>query len=490
MDGDQLELGEDTRLVLLRRAWDNSLHILSNKISKVTFESYIRTATPISYQENQVIIGTPSPFAREWFKKNISIIQLTLSGALGKNIEIILQIVPAQNRPEASQQNLNDKNKNKTNRNSDLYSSIQNNSGKTRANKPLTMDIPFLSFIEKYNFSNFIIGQSNRLAHASAFAVAQSPGSLYNPLFIYGGSGLGKTHLLHALGIAAHNLHPDFNIALVDGELFTQHYVSALRERKMEELRRFYRSIDLWLVDDMQSIAGRDQTREEFFHTFNALHQTGKQIVLASDRSPRELRTMDERLRSRFEWGLIADITPPELETRVAILEKRCEQENWDIPNDLLYYIASAIQSNIRALEGALIKLVACSSIMNQPFSIGLAQRVLKEYFIEKMPDSDNGKAIPVDVILKVAADHMNISMNDIISEKRVKAISNARQIAMYLARDLCSLSLAQIGAAMGKRNHTTVQRAIAKVEEALPYDDDLRKTISVIKSKIDREIN
>jgi chromosomal replication initiator protein len=473
MSGDQMELGEDEQLFMLRRAWDNALHTLSGKICKVTFESYIRTAVPIGWDRETAIIGCPSPFAREWFKKYLNQIQNVLSGYLGTPVQINLQILPTPQDPE-----------NDGVRTGKRKESVSELTPRPKPFRRPNIDLSFISINERYRFDNFVIDRSNRLAHAGAMSVARNPGKEYNPLFIYGGCGLGKTHLLHAIGHAAKDKDPDVQVAFVDGEMFTQHYVSAIREHKVEELRRFYRQVDFWLVDDIQFIARGEQTKEEFFHTFNALYQTGKQIVITSDCSPRELKSMDERLRSRFGSGLIADINPPELETRVAILENKCMEENWEIPSDLLYHIASAIQSNMRALEGALTKLVACSSVLNLPLTTDLAQNILKDYFIDSDATS-RAKTVPIDRILQTVSEKLNVSVSNIVSDKRNKEIATARQIVMFLARELTNASLIQIGAATGGKNHTTVQRSIAKVESELPHNSDLAQTITQIRTEL-----
>jgi chromosomal replication initiator protein len=344
--------------------------------------------------------------------------------------------------------------------------------------------------VARYTFENFVVGKSNRLAHAGAMAVANSPGTIYNPLFLYGPSGLGKTHLLHAIGHAARARNPHIRLGLTDGESFTAHYVSALKEHRTEEFRRQNRRVDIWLVDDIQTIAGREQTKEEFFHTFNALYQTGRQIVIASDRSPRELRTMDERLRSRFECGLIADISTPELETRVAILEKRCSMETppWQVPDEVIYLIAESIPSNMRALEGALTRLVAYSSVMKLPCTVELAQSVLSEFFTNhsSLPRRPS-KGVAVEAILRAVAAEMHMSVEALLSPRRDKPTATARHVAMFLSRELTDAPLAQIGAAIGGRDHTTVQRAIAKISSSLPYDPSLRATVQKLRDKLDR---
>jgi chromosomal replication initiator protein len=318
-------------------------------------------------------------------------------------------------------------------------------------------------------------------------AVAASPGTVYNPLFLYGGPGVGKTHLLHAIGQAAREQNPGIRVAFIDGENFTFHYVTALRERKIEEFRRHFRGIDVWLVDDIQFIASKEQTKEEFFHTFNALYQGGKQIVIASDRCPKDLRAMDERLRSRFEQGLIADIAGPELETRMAILDRRCAAEGWEVSQEILYYIAAGIQSNIRSLEGALTKLVAYASIMRCPLTTDLAQDVLGDFIIERPAAGASRKGVTMETILAAVAQQFGTNVETLRSERRDKAAVTARHAAMYLCREITGSGLAQIGAALGGRDHTTVQRGIARVERLLGVDSGLVGQLEESRRRLER---
>lgn len=476
MPSEQLELGDDEQLITLKQAWMRALGVMSNKINKASFESFLRPIRPLSYTNGEATLGVPSPFARDMLRRYHSLIQSTLAEALGAQVSVRLVVSTLKDITGLGETHAAD------------VSSREES--KPAPNQRRVSPEPGPPLIARYTFDNFVVGKSNRLAHAGALAVAASPGTVYNPLFIYGGSGLGKTHLLHAIGHAARTRDPHIRLGLVDGESFTAQYVSALREHRTEEFRRQNRRVDIWLVDDIQSIAGREQTKEEFFHTFNALYQTGKQIVIASDRSPRELRAMEERLRSRFECGLIADINPPELETRVAILEKRCAMENppWQVPGEVIYLIAEAIQSNMRALEGALTRLVAYSSVMNLPCTVEMAQSVLSEFFIShgSLPRPPS-KDIAVEAILRAVSNETRVSMEALLSPRRDKPTATARQIAMYLSRELTDAPLAQIGAAIGGRDHTTVQRAIAKIESLLPYDTALRALVQGLRNKLER---
>jgi chromosomal replication initiator protein len=481
MAGEQLEFGDDARSIALKRAWERALRVLAGNINKASFESWIRPIRPLAYEDGQVTLAVTSAFAREWLKKYAAQIRASLEESLGSPLEIHFTLQSADDRPLFGEKEPEGRE----------GEGARERGGEQRptpnAQRPTSESdsLPSLPLNEKYTFDTFVVGKSNRLAQAGAAAVSASPGAVYNPLFLYGGSGLGKTHLLHAIGHAA-RARGEARIAFVDGERFTEAYVTSLRERKTEEFRRLYRSVDIWLVDDIQHIASREQTKEEFFHTFNALYQTGRQIVISSDRSPRELREMDERLRSRFECGLIADINPPELETRVAILERRCRAEGWSIPADVLFFIASAIQSNIRALEGALIKLVAYSSVMDSPYSIELAQSVLGEYFIEKPAPRREAKSVPVETILRAAAEGFGTTVDALLGQRRDKNVATARQAAMFLCRELTETPLTDIGMMLGGRDPSTVRHAIAKMEALLNYDPSVRRLVQEIRSNLE----
>lgn len=364
-------------------------------------------------------------------------------------------------------------------------SSIPPSSSKPKANnsKGDSPAIPCMPLNERYRFDSFLLGRSNRLAHAGAVSVAERPGEVYNPLFLYGGPGLGKTHLMHGIAHEIRRRNPALRIAYVSGEYFAQQYITSIHTHVTEDFRRQYREVDVWLVDDIQFIANKNQTKEEFFHTFNALYQTGKQIVIASDRSPRELNTMDERLRSRFQSGLIADISAPELETRIAILRQCREREGFIVENDVLDYIASAIQSNIRALEGALTKLIAYSSIHNTSATAELAQSVLSEYFIEKPIRS---RKISIDDIIDAVAPLFAVAPAAIHGPNRNKDVSLARQVAMYLSRELIpELNTTDVGKAFGNRDHATIVYASQRVRGLMDLDAELRTLVGQIQKKL-----
>ena len=311
----------------------------------------------------------------------------------------------------------------------------------------------------RYVFESFVIGASNRFAHAAAVAVAEAPAKAYNPLFIYGDSGLGKTHLLHAIGHYAHNLYPHVRVRYVNSEEFTNDFINSIGDNKQGAFQRRYRDVDLLLIDDIQFLQGKEQTMEEFFHTFNALHNANKQVVLTSDVPPKQLNGFEDRLRSRFEWGLITDVQPPDLETRIAILRKKAANEKLDVPQDVLSYIGSRISTNIRELEGALIRVTAFANLNRQQVDLPLAEIVLRDLII----DDDPAEVTPAVVIAQTAA-YFGLSIEDLCGSSRSRVLVTARQIAMYLCRELTDLSLPKIGQQFGGRDHTTVMHANKKI--------------------------
>ncbi|MBT8160873.1 MULTISPECIES: chromosomal replication initiator protein DnaA [Arthrobacter] len=315
----------------------------------------------------------------------------------------------------------------------------------------------------KYVFDTFVIGSSNRFAHAAAVAVAEAPAKAYNPLFIYGDSGLGKTHLLHAIGHYARRLYSGIRVRYVNSEEFTNDFINSIRDDEGASFKTTYRNVDVLLIDDIQFLAGKDRTLEEFFHTFNALHNNNKQVVITSDLPPKQLAGFEDRMKSRFEWGLLTDIQPPELETRIAILRKKAQNEGLSAPDDALEYIASKISSNIRELEGALIRVTAFASLNRQPVDVALAEMVLKDLITD-----DGAQEITADQILKQTAEYFKLSMDELCSKSRTRTLVTARQIAMYLCRELTDMSLPKIGQELGGRDHTTVIHADRKIRELM----------------------
>ena len=335
----------------------------------------------------------------------------------------------------------------------------------------------------KYNFNTFVVGSNNNFAHSACFAVAESPGESYNPLYIYGGAGLGKTHLMHSIGHFILQQNTDMKVLYITSEKFTNEVIESIRSgdaKAMSKLREKYRTVDVLLIDHIQFIIGKESTQEEFFHTFNTLHSDGKQIVLTSDRPPKELETLEERFRSRFEWGLVADIQPPDYETRMAILRKNAENYNKEIDNEVLEYIATNIKSNIRELEGAFNKILAFSKLNNLDINLTHAEEALKDIIYP-----DEMREVTPSLIINVVAEHFGITPDDIMSKKRNAELVQARQIVMYLCRDLTETSLAGIGKLLGKKDHTTVIHGVNKITDEIVNNEELKNKIQIIKKKI-----
>jgi chromosomal replication initiator protein len=332
----------------------------------------------------------------------------------------------------------------------------------------------------KYTFETFVIGSSNRFAHAASVAVAESPAKAYNPLFIYGGSGLGKTHLLHAIGHYATSLGNARIVRYVSTEEFTNDFINSLRDDKQSAFQRRYRDVDILLIDDIQFLENRERTQEEFFHTFNTLHNSNKQIVISSDRSPKQLSTLEDRLRTRFEWGLLADIQPPDMETRIAILQKKAAQERMSAPPEVLEFIASRIVNSIRELEGALIRVTAFASLTHAEVQLALAEEVLRDF----IPDG-SGPEITADQIMTSTSDYFGVSLEDLRGHSRSRVLVNARQVAMYLCRELTDLSLPRIGQAFGNRDHTTVMHADRKIRQQMAERRSLYNQIAELTNRI-----
>lgn len=335
----------------------------------------------------------------------------------------------------------------------------------------------------KYVFEEFVIGNSNRFAHAASLAVAESPAKAYNPLFIYGGVGLGKTHLMHAIGHYIKEQNSNAKVLYLSSEKFTNELINSIKDDKNVEFRNRYRNVDVLLVDDIQFIAGKERTQEEFFHTFNALHEANKQIIISSDRPPKEIPTLEERLRSRFEWGLTTDIQAPDFETRIAILRKKAEAENYVVNNEVYDFIARKIKSNIRELEGALTRVTAYSTLTNKEVSVELAHEALKDIISSSRP-----KQINIDMIKDVVAQHYSIQISDFESKRRTRSITYPRQVAMYLCRELTDLSLPKIGEGFGGRDHTTVIHAYDKISNDINDNIDFKNLVLSFRKTLTNE--
>jgi len=356
-------------------------------------------------------------------------------------------------------------------------------SGTGRDDSPVLKSTDTSTLNPRYIFETFVIGASNRFAHAAAVAVAEAPAKAYNPLFIYGESGLGKTHLLHAIGAYAQELYGNVRVKYVSSEEFTNDFINSIRDDKASAFQRRYRDLDILLVDDIQFLENKERTQEEFFHTFNTLYNANKQIVISSDRPPKQLTTLEDRLRSRFEWGLITDIQPPELETRIAILRKKAAQDKLNAPDDVLEYIASKISTNIRELEGALIRVTAFASLNRQSVDLSLAEIVLKDL----IPNESNPEITGATIMAQTAA-YFSLTIDDLCGTSRSRVLVNARQIAMYLCRELTELSLPKIGQTFGGRDHTTVMHADRKIRQLMAERRSIYNQVNELTTRIKQQ--
>jgi chromosomal replication initiator protein len=447
----------------LTNLWGQVLKKLQRDLSKPSFETWLKPTQPITLVENTLVIGVPNEFARDWLEtRYASLLQEAVQDVLKLPLAIDFVIIDDQEGPREN--------------------TVKRETAKTFSAAQMPREnftAPVLN--PKYTFDTFVVGNSNRFAHAASLAVAEAPAKAYNPLFIYGGVGLGKTHLMHAIGHYVLTNQSNCRVVYVTSEKFTNELINAIRDDTTVDFRNRYRSIDVLLIDDIQFLAGKERTQEEFFHTFNALHEASKQIVISSDRPPKEIPTLEERLRSRFEWGLITDMQPPDLETRVAILRKKAELDKLNIDNDVLLYIATKIDTNIRELEGALIRVMAFSSLTNTTeITVDLASEALKDI----LPDS-KPKIITIKNIIEVVAEHFHLTTEEITGKKRTHAVAYPRQIAMYLCRELTDSSLPKIGEEFGGRDHTTVMHANEKIKKELEEDPELQRNIEEIKKKL-----
>jgi chromosomal replication initiator protein len=442
--------------------WQTALGQLQMQMTRATFDTWMRQTTVVSYEDGMFVIGVHNGYAKDWLENRLhGIIQRTLTDIVGRNVQLRF-VVWSQPTPEENDNLLLHLTKAETK--PDMETSISQSAAVSNGFNP------------NYTFDTFVVGPSNRLAHAAALAVAENPASVYNPLFLYGGVGLGKTHLLHAIG---HESHRQGRSTLyVSSEQFTNDLVNAIRMQTTAAFRDRYRSIDVLLIDDIQFIAGKEATQEEFFHTFNALHNTGKQIVMSSDRAPKAMVTLEERLRSRCEWGLTADIQPPDLETRMAILHAKAENQPVAVPNDVIALIAHQVQSNIRELEGALTRVVAYARLMQIPLTISTANTALADLLARPA-------TISIDTILQAVCAYYDIDHGTICGKGRSKDMVKPRQVAMYLAREEANASLPQIGEALGGRDHTTVMYGVEKITQEIEHDDALRREIIAIRERL-----
>ena len=436
----------------MNTVWNSIVTVLKEKLSDPNFQIFYSSTKPINYLENILTLKVDSQFSKAWvMEKCDPLIKVFFKDTEYENI--VLNIIveePQEEEPAALP----------------LFKRPVSNVS-NRLNP-------------KFSFENFIAGNNNRFAHAAAMAVAKSPAKAYNPLFIYGPVGIGKTHLLHAICWYLIKINPGIKVKIVTSEKFTNELINSIKDRNVKNFKNNYRNIDVLLVDDIQFLAGKETTQEEFFHTFNELHGNNKQIVMTSDRPPKDIPTLQDRLRTRFTWGLIADIQPPELETRIAILKKITEINNIIISDEILHFVATQIPSNVRELEGALTRIVAYSSLLNTEASLSIASNVIRDIVTIKQE-----RPLTISLIKRKACDYFNIDFDRLSSKNRTRDLAYARQIAMYLARELTNVSLPKIGENFGNRDHTTVMHACDKIKNLIDTDSNTKNIINILISSI-----
>ncbi|PZR53160.1 chromosomal replication initiator protein DnaA [Xylanimonas oleitrophica] len=439
----------------INKVWAQTLEVLEQRPDMTARQlAFIRLAKPMAVVDGNAFIAVPHEQTRTYLETSVREQLISaMSSVLGRDVRFGITV-----DPELSAESLTGPSQDYIEPEEDEDDVVAEIPAPVLPRQPRPSAEP-TRLNPKYIFETFVIGSSNRFAHAAAVAVAEAPAKAYNPLFIYGDSGLGKTHLLHAIGHYAHNLYPHVRVRYVNSEEFTNDFINSIGEGKAGAFQRRYRDVDVLLIDDIQFLQGKEQTMEEFFHTFNALHNANKQVVITSDVPPKQLNGFEDRLRSRFEWGLITDVQPPDLETRIAILRKKAASERLDAPNEVLSYIGSRISTNIRELEGALIRVTAFANLNRQQVDLPLAEIVLRDL----ITDDDTTEVTPAMVIAQTAA-YFGLTIEDLCGTSRSRVLVTARQIAMYLCRELTDLSLPKIGQQFGGRDHTTVMHANKKI--------------------------
>lgn len=440
--------------------WDKTVKILKEKVSQQNFETWIRPIRITAMEGAQVQLKVPNRFFRDWVVENyLSQIRESMRFSAGVLYDIELVIEPESgSNPVPSE----------TGDAPASTKAAQKKTSRARTHSSLNVN---------YSFDRFVVGACNQFAHAASAAVAEQPAKNYNPLFIYGGVGLGKTHLLNAIGLQTLNMFPELNVVYVSAEVFMNELINSIRYDKMPKFREKFRNIDCLLIDDIQFIAGKERTQEEFFHTFNTLHDAGKQIVVTSDKFPKDIPNLEERLRSRFEWGLIADIQPPEIETKIAILGKKAQENHIALPDNVALYLASQAESNIRELEGYLVRIAAYSSLTGRQIDMDLVKNVLKQLLRK-----EEKKELTIEEIVKVVGAKLNIKISEIKSQKKNKNLVWARQLSMFLAREMTNASFPDIGDKVGGRDHSTVIYAHNKIKKLLETNKTIRGTVEEIK--------
>jgi|OM-RGC.v1.002424826 chromosomal replication initiator protein len=440
----------------VKNIWEELLISIKNKVSQQSYDLWINSLNPIGLHNNVLTIEVSDNFTKDWINdRYYPLLKSNLRNVLKTDTDIQF-ILAAEVENYLSQHSLE--------KVEEAKEDIEYNTNHIKS---------------KYTFDTFVVGDSNRFAHAACFAVAESPAKSYNPLFIYGGVGLGKTHLMHAIAHYILTQGTGSKVVYVTSEKFTNELINSFRDDQTIKFRNKYRSMNILLIDDIQFLAGKERTQEEFFHTFNTLYEANKQIIISSDRPPKEIPTLEDRLRSRFEWGLITDIQAPDYETRIAILRKKAQVDKLYIPDEVINFIATKIKSNIRELEGCLIRIIAYASFTKKEMNVELAEQVLKDILNPKT------KQITVELIQKSIAEHFEIKSEELKAKNRSRTISHPRQIAMYLARELTDLSLPKIGEAFGGRDHTTVLHAHEKIKEQIKKDGKLENTLKELINKL-----
>jgi chromosomal replication initiator protein len=450
------------------QAWQSVLGQLQMEMPRASFDTWVRDTKPLSYQNGKLVIGVRNAYARDWLENRLaSTVSRLLVGIVNASVNVDFVVNGNEYEPALEEM---------SSLRTQTESFDRGYAGQDRSVDVFEPPSRLSNMNPRYQFETFVVGSGNRLAHAACLAVAEKPARAYNPLFLYGGVGLGKTHLLHAIGNACHQR--GLNVLYVSSEEFTNDMISAIRTHTNQAFREKYRSADVLLVDDIQFIAGKESTQEEFFHTFNTLHGQDKQIIVSSDRPPKSLNTLDERLRSRFEWGLTADIQPPDLETRLAILRSKAERTGRQIPDDILESIARRVQSNIRELEGALNRILAFSDLSGTMLTPNLVEVALAD-LLPQRHDIAPGK------IIELVAKEWQTTVDALIGRDRSQKIALPRQVAMYLMRKETDASLPQIGEVLGGRDHTTVMYAIEKIASDIETKTDLRKRVVNVKQQL-----
>jgi chromosomal replication initiator protein len=467
----------------LASVWTEVISNLSDGILTPQQRAFVALTRPLGLVEDTALVAAPNEFTKDVLEARLRpVVVQALSQTLGREIRLAVTVDPTiapTIDEEATDEVADATYADASDETADLASEGRHEDSRPGTGSPGTR-LEDGRLNAKYTFDTFVIGSSNRFAHAAAVAVAEQPARAYNPLFIYGGSGLGKTHLLHAIGHYTRTLYKGTRVRYVSSEEFTNEFINSIRDDKAAVFQRRYRDVDVLLVDDIQFLSGKVQTQEEFFHTFNTLHNANKQIVVTSDLPPKQLQDFEDRMRSRFEWGLITDVQPPDLETRIAILRKKSVQERLVAPPEVLEFIASKISSNIRELEGALIRVTAFASLNRQPVDLAITEIVLKDLF-----PSESGPEITAAQIMAAAASYFGVTVEELCGSSRSRVLVTARQIAMYLCRELTDLSLPKIGQAFGGRDHTTVMHADRKIRQLMAERRSLFNQVTDLTSRI-----